>query len=52
MKIVSISQDFFDLVEGDREFMLKHNRPCIVVVRLRFRGKQGLRRTAAFQHRP
>ncbi len=32
-------QDFFDLVEGDRELMLKHNRPCIVVVRLRFRGK-------------
>ena len=30
MKIVSISQDFFDLVEGDRELMLKHNRPCIV----------------------
>ena len=33
-------QDFFDLVEGDRELMLKHNRPCIVVVRLRFRGKR------------
>ena len=32
MKIVSISQDFFDLVDGDRELMLKHNRPCIVVV--------------------
>lgn len=40
MKIVSVSQDFFDLVEGDRELMLKHNRPCIVVVRLRFRGKR------------
>ena len=40
MKIVSISQDFFDLVEGERELMLKHNRPCIVVVRLRFRGKR------------
>ena len=40
MKIVSISQDFFDLVEGDRELMLKHNRPCIVVARLRFRGKR------------
>ena len=35
-----IPQDFFDLVEGDRELMLKHNRPCIVVVRLRFRGKR------------
>ena len=31
MKIVSISQDFFDLVEGDRELMLKHNRPCMRV---------------------
>lgn len=40
MKIVSISQDFFDLVDGDRELMLKHNRPCIVVVKLRFRGKR------------
>lgn len=40
VKIVSISQDFFNLVEGDRELMLKHNRPCIVVVRLRFRGKR------------
>lgn len=40
VKIVSISQDFFNLVEGDRELMLKHNRPCIVVARLRFRGKR------------
>ena len=40
MKVVSISQGFFDLVEGDRELMLKHNLPCIVVVRLRFRGKR------------
>ena len=40
MKIVSISQDFFDLADGDRELMLKRDRPCIVVVRLRFRGKR------------
>ena len=33
-------QDFFGHAEGDRELMLKHNRPCIVVVRLRFRGKR------------
>ena len=39
MKIVSVSQDYFDLVNGDRELMLKRDRPCIVVVRLRFRGK-------------
>ena len=40
MKIVSISQDYFGLVDGDRELMLKRDRPCIVVVRLRFRGKR------------
>lgn len=40
MKIVSISQDFFDLVDGDRELMLKRDRPCIAVARLRFRGKR------------
>lgn len=40
MKVISVSQDFFDLVEGDRELMLKRNRPCIVVVRLRFRGER------------
>lgn len=28
MKIVSISQDFFDLVDGDRELMLKHIAPA------------------------
>lgn len=40
VKIGSISQDFFNIVEGDRELMLKHNRPCIVVARLRFHGKR------------
>lgn len=40
MKVVSTSQDYFDLVDGDRELMLKRDRPCIVVVRLRFRGKR------------
>lgn len=38
MKIVSMSEGFFNLVEGDRELMLKHGRPCVVVVKLRFRG--------------
>ena len=38
MRIVSIAQDFFDLVEGDRELMLKRGRPCVVVLKLRFRG--------------
>lgn len=27
MKIVSISQDFFDLVDGDRELMLSATAP-------------------------
>lgn len=40
MKIVSVSQDFFDLCGDDRELMLKHNRPCILVVRLRYKGKR------------
>lgn len=39
MKIVSISEEFYELVKGDRELMLKHNRPCIIVLRLQFRGR-------------
>ena len=30
----------FDLVRGDREIMAKQGRPCIVVVKLRFRGER------------
>ena len=40
LKIVSISQEFFDLCGDDRELMTKRNRPCIVVVRLRYKGKR------------
>ena len=41
MRIVSISDDFIEEYGvNDREFMFKHGRPCIVVVRLRFRGKR------------
>jgi hypothetical protein len=40
VRIVSISQEYFDRYGGDREMMLKHNRPCIVVVRLKFRGQR------------
>ena len=41
MRIVSIANDFIKKYgAGDREFMFKHGRPCIVVVRLRFRGKR------------
>lgn len=40
MRIVSVSQDFFDLCGDDRELMLKRNRPCILVIRLRYKGKR------------
>lgn len=40
MKIVSISQEFFDLCGDDRELMTKRNRPCIVVIKLRYRGRK------------
>lgn len=40
MRIVSISQEFFDLCGDDRELMLKRNRPCIVVVKLRYKGER------------
>ena len=41
MRIVSVADDYLERFgKGDREFMLKRGRPCIVVVRLRFRGKR------------
>ena len=41
MRIVSISDDFLErFAAGDREFMQKHGRPCLLVVRLKFRGKR------------
>ena len=41
MKVVSVSSDYFEeIAAGDREFMLKHGRPCALVVRLKFRGKR------------
>lgn len=40
MKIVSISQEFFDLCGDDRELMTKRNRPCIVVIKLRYKGRK------------
>lgn len=40
MRIVSISDDFLDRFgAGDREFMHKRGRPCLLVVRLKFRGR-------------
>ena len=39
MKVISVSDEYFEeVVSDDREFMLKHGRPCALVVRLRFRG--------------
>ena len=41
MKIISISDEYFaEFADGDREFMQKHGRPCLLVVRLRFRGRR------------
>lgn len=41
MNIVSISGEFIELCSsGDREFMIGHGRPCIIVGMLRFRGKR------------
>ncbi len=41
MKIVSISDDHFEkFAGGDREFMQKHGRPCLIVLRLSFRGRK------------
>lgn len=41
MRIVSVGDEFIERYGiGDREFMFKHGRPCILVVRLRFRGKR------------
>lgn len=41
MRIVSVSDDFLErFASGDREFMQKRGRPCLLVVRLKFRGKR------------
>ena len=39
MKLVSVDEDYVDFLSSrDREFMQKHGRPCVLVVRLAFRG--------------
>lgn len=41
MKIVTISDNYIkDIGTADNEFMFKHGRPCIVVIKLKFRGKR------------
>lgn len=41
MKIISISEEYFQkFASGDREFMQKHGRPCLLVLRLSFRGRR------------
>lgn len=39
MRIVSVSDEFFDLCGDDRELMTKRGRPCVLVLRLRYKGK-------------
>ena len=42
MRIVSISEDFLERCAAvDREFMQKRGRPCLLVVRLKYRGGEG-----------
>lgn len=39
MKIVSVSDEYLrKFAAGDREFMQKHGWPCLLVIRLKFRG--------------
>lgn len=39
MRLVSIADDYVNLLSShDREFMQKRGRPCVLLVRLRFRG--------------
>ena len=41
MRLVSIDPDYLDLLSShDREFMHKHGRPCVLVLKLRFRGRR------------
>ena len=41
MRIVAISNEFCkECSEVDREFMSKNERPCLLVLRLKFRGKR------------
>ena len=41
MRIVSVSQDFLDVCAPvDSELLLKRGRPCVVVLRLQYKGKR------------
>ena len=41
MRIVSISDEFLErFAVGDREFMQKQGRPCLLVVKLKFKGRR------------
>lgn len=41
MRLVSIDPDYLELLSShDREFMRKHGRPCVLVLRLLFRGRR------------
>lgn len=38
MKLVSISQNLIDAFQQDKEMLKKTGRPCVLVVRLKYRG--------------
>ena len=40
MRIVSIADEFFERCGNDRELMTKRGRPCVLVLRLRYKGKR------------
>lgn len=40
MKIVSIADEFFELCGNDEELMAKQGRPCVLVIRLRYKGRR------------
>lgn len=41
MRLVTITNQFIDKYgTQDKEFMFKHGRPCIIVIKLKFRGKR------------
>lgn len=40
MKIVSINSQLLRAFEADREFMRKKHRPCVLIMRLTYKGKK------------
>jgi hypothetical protein len=40
LRLVSIDKSYFDSIGTDAEVLQKQGRPCVLVLRLRFRGKR------------